>query len=129
MADFDTDINTLGVKALRELIARAGLSAHDCVEKADLKARALEAQAKLTAKAAVPEAADDKPTRTIASYECIVSAPSSPDFLVLVLHGYGATSNDFAQLPTMATVPGKEVCTYSLRKFVLLVESFSSQFR
>ena len=41
----DDDVDTLGVKALKKLITSAGLSTKDCVEKADLRKRAKEAQA------------------------------------------------------------------------------------
>jgi len=119
MADFDTDINALGVKDLRELITRAGLPMHDCVEKSDLRVRALEAQLKLTAKAAVPDAVGTTSTRTIGSYECTVSAPSNPDFLVVVLHGFGASSNDFAELPNIAVVPGKKVVSIGSEALLL----------
>ena len=37
------DVDTLGVKALRELISSAGLSHVDCIEKSELRARAREA--------------------------------------------------------------------------------------
>eukprot|EP00035_Acanthoeca_spectabilis_P030653 m.10313 g.10313 ORF g.10313 m.10313 type:complete len:338 (+) comp4300_c0_seq1:51-1064(+) len=36
----EVDVNTLGVKALRELITQAGLSYGDCLEKAELRERA-----------------------------------------------------------------------------------------
>jgi|AntAceMinimDraft_1070359.scaffolds.fasta_scaffold146834_1 hypothetical protein len=108
----DADFEALGVKALRELIASAGLTTQDCVEKSDLRQRAREAQAKLAARpaAAVSPAAGAKSSRTtIAGYECTVCAPSNPNLLVVLLHGFGASSGDFADLPTMAAVPGKQV--------------------
>ena len=46
------DIDSLGIKALKELIVAAGLSTEDCIDKADLRARAREA---LAAKAANPK--------------------------------------------------------------------------
>ena len=39
----EPDVDTLGIKALRELISSAGLSYEDCIEKSDLRVRAGEA--------------------------------------------------------------------------------------
>ena len=36
----DADIDTLGLKDLKALIAQAGLKFDDCIDKADLRARA-----------------------------------------------------------------------------------------
>ena len=33
----DADVDTLGIKALEELIVSAGLSTEDCIEKTDLR--------------------------------------------------------------------------------------------
>ena len=42
---------TLTLSSLKELIGRAGLGLHGCIEKADLRQRAREAQAKLATQA------------------------------------------------------------------------------
>jgi len=63
------DIDTLSVKGLKELIARAGLEHGDCFEKADLRARAAEAVARLQACSAAQAEARG----------AIVSAPSEED--------------------------------------------------
>ena len=52
------DVATLSVKELKALIAGAGLSTAGCVEKADLRARAAEAQAKLVADQVHPRASE-----------------------------------------------------------------------
>jgi hypothetical protein len=53
----DTDVDSLGIKALKELVAAAGLSTADCLDKDDLRARAREALAKNKQSAATSEAA------------------------------------------------------------------------
>ena len=52
----DEELDVLGVAALRELITRADLSHADCVEKAELRARAAEALVPLRAAADAAEA-------------------------------------------------------------------------
>ena len=72
----DDEIDALGIKALRELIERAGLSHAGCVEKPELKARAKEAAVALRANAPppAPGAARAMPP----------SPPSSPTSVALV---------------------------------------------
>ena len=43
------DVEAMSIKELKALITSAGLSTKDCVEKADLRRRAVEAQARLAA--------------------------------------------------------------------------------
>ena len=43
----DDEVASMGVGALRKLIVSAGLSHRDCIEKPELRTRALEAAAKL----------------------------------------------------------------------------------
>lgn len=50
-----TDIETMGMRDLKNLIQRAGLSSADCIEKGDLQARAKEAHARLLSVAKPPE--------------------------------------------------------------------------
>uniref|UniRef100_A0A7S0NZ60 Phospholipase/carboxylesterase/thioesterase domain-containing protein n=1 Tax=Calcidiscus leptoporus TaxID=127549 RepID=A0A7S0NZ60_9EUKA len=104
------DVSTLSVKELKALIAEAGLSTAGCVEKADLRARAAEAQAKLVAdKAATGESASapawSQSERTLSGFSCLISAPadvaagSAPaDLAVILLHGLGAGNRDLADL-------------------------------
>ena len=115
------DIDSLGIKALKELIVAADLSTEDCIDKADLRARAREA---LAAKAANP-----KPTATstsassttsastttstkdevIGTYECIVKGPPDllsgtgepADLIIIALHGLGASNKDLVDVPSI----------------------------
>ena len=41
----DSDVDTMSLKELKELIAKAGLNLDGCIEKPDIRARAREAQA------------------------------------------------------------------------------------
>ena len=50
----DADISTIAVKALKQLIATAGLTLDGCIEKPELLQRAREAQAVLAAKSSAP---------------------------------------------------------------------------
>lgn len=103
----DADIDTLGLKDLKALIAQAGLKFDDCIDKADLRARAREAQAALLASA--PQAAAAKPSAAkptkLGGYDVIVEAPAdvlrgeaAADLLIVMLHGLGATNRDLAGL-------------------------------
>jgi len=94
----------MSVKELKALIQKAGLSHADCPEKPDLIARAKEAQARLDEAGggqAQPEAPKQGSVQ-LAGYDCLrLGATEVPDLLVVILHGYGATNNDFADVPTM----------------------------
>ena len=108
------DVETLSIKQLRELVISAGLSHADCVEKSDLKTRALEAQRRLELAAASSPAPATRSsgagtTRdvTLAGYECSLQEPTgdqgasrAPDLLIIILHGFGATNSDFASVPS-----------------------------
>ena len=110
----DADVETLGIKALKELIASAGLSTEDCIDKTDLRTRAREAIAAKKSKPAAPSAPPSGGSageRQLGGYQCKVNFPSDllagdaaakpADLLLIVLHGLGATNNDFATLPSM----------------------------
>ena len=101
-------VDEMSIKALKELITSAGLSLDGCFEKPELRERAREAQAVLAAKPAAAPAtragAGDK--RTIGGYSCLVKGPdevlsgaTAADLAVVILHGYGASNTDFADLP------------------------------
>ena len=108
------DIDTLGLKALKELITSAGLSFEDCIDKADLRARAREAlEKKKSQPAAASSTPPQRPTRqerTLGSYPCLVQGPpellageaAAPpaDLLMVVLHGLGASNSDLADVPS-----------------------------
>ena len=81
MSGEEVDIDSLGIKALKEFITEAGLSTADCIDKNDLRARAREAAA---AKASAPPASSSsaesassssRKTMKIGVYECIVQGP------------------------------------------------------
>jgi predicted esterase len=111
MAD-TPDIDSLGIKDLKALIAEAGLSTDDCIDKSDLRARAREAVA---AKAQQPKPASAVPAgrsnqRTMAGYECIVKGPDDllsgrggapVDLVVIALHGLGAQNTDLVDIPQL----------------------------
>lgn len=119
-----SSVDNLSVKQLRELITSAGLSYVDCVEKPELRARAVEASALLAAKdgapASTPEGkassgaaaredgeAQSEKTMTLSGYDCVVKGPAhcldgtvQPDLVIIILHGFGATNGDFSSLPS-----------------------------
>ena len=112
------DIAALSIKELKALIQRAGLSAADCIDKADLRARAAEADALLQSKAATgatPAASSTESLRTLGGYECLVhgatSGPDGPtaDLAIIVLHGLNATYRDFADLPGILGTTEREL--------------------
>mmetsp|Transcript_3 Transcript_3/g.5 ORF Transcript_3/g.5 Transcript_3/m.5 type:complete len:331 (+) Transcript_3:59-1051(+) len=121
MSSEDEDLTTLSLKALKDLIARAGLSSADCIDKADLRTRAAEAQERLKAsapKTRMPPGGGggnngsfERASRKFGPYDCIVLGHSdvmrgsaTADLCVVILHGLGATSSDFADLPSMLGV-------------------------
>lgn len=103
------EVDSLSIKDLKALIASAGLSFADCLDKSDLKNRAREAQKILDAS---PQSSQPSTksgatsTRTFGGYECVVHAPdqvgegNAADLVVIMLHGLGATSSDFANSNT-----------------------------
>ena len=111
MAD-EPDVDTLGIKDLKALIVSAGLSTEDCIDKADLRARAREAlEAKKNKPAAPPpppsSSSSGHQKRTMAGYDCIVKMPpdlasgegAPVDLIVIGLHGLGAQNTDLADVP------------------------------
>ena len=116
-----TDLTTLSIKELKELIRSSGLSFEDCIDKADLRSRAAEAQERLEASA--PKGGGGgggggggssaaggmaRASKTFGGYDALVIGPPSvldgseaAELAVIVLHGLGATKEDFADLPRM----------------------------
>jgi hypothetical protein len=137
------DVTGLSVKALRDLITSAGLSYADCLEKPELRARAVEARIALASRDPTPpttsgdpasggpaqsskDATSGKATKgatiekklTLSGYPCVVKGPAEciegkrqPALAIIILHGFGATSADFASIPAAATklVQSKDV--------------------
>ena len=108
----EPDVDTLGIKALRELISSAGLSYEDCIEKSDLRARAREAlEVKKSKPPPAAASASSGGTREFGGYSCIVKGPADllagdasaapADLLVICLHGLGATNTDLAEVPSV----------------------------
>jgi predicted esterase len=98
------DIDQMSVKQLKTFISAAGLSCADCIEKSDLRERARQAaSAGPHAPPRAVKAGESK--RNLAGLECIVNAPAAGagpvDLIVVVLHGYGASSDNFSPFPTM----------------------------
>lgn len=113
----ESDVGSMGVKALRGLISSAGLSYADCFEKSDLQQRAREAQIRL-ASASRPSTGTQTDTQemTLGGYPCIVigcpeiiSGTTQPDLCVLMLHGFGATNSDFVNLPALGSHMQKSI--------------------
>ena len=105
-----SDVDTMSLKDMKELIAKAGLTLDGCIEKPDIRQRAREAQAALAAKAAAPPPAarGGSAKQTLGGYSCIVKAPDdvlsgavAADLAVVVLHGFGASNSDFADVPSL----------------------------
>jgi len=106
----DLDIDSMGIKALRQLITESGLSTDDCLEKSDLRQRAREARDRLAELKPSP-ARKSVEAKRFSGYECSVVTPMAeeeqPDLVILVFHGFGATSSDFETFPKMA----HDLCT------------------
>ncbi len=116
------DVDALSLKELKALIAKAGLSSADCLDKEDLRARARQASEKLasgggeasgSAPAPPPTPSGGSDERTMGGYPCIVKGPADlisgagggapADMVIVTLHGLGATNLDLADLGTMVT--------------------------
>jgi len=105
------DVDSLSLKELKALIQESGLSFADCLDKADLRARAREAQERLAATAAPSKPAPGRRTvveREMAGYACKVSGPedvlggsAAADLVVIMLHGLGATNSDLVEVPAV----------------------------
>jgi len=107
------------VKDLKALITKSGLSFKDCPEKDDLKVRAREAIVRLKETPHEEEAkrkassggSSARETKTMGGYPCVVIGPQNPDMVVVILHGFGASNNDFLDIPQVmgSMLPGKTV--------------------
>ncbi len=100
-------MDSLSIKALKELITSAGLTLDGCFEKPELRERAREAQTVLAHRANSSSGTKvDKQQRTLGGYSCLIQAPedvlsgaTAADLAVVILHGYGASNSDFADVP------------------------------
>mmetsp|Transcript_691 Transcript_691/g.2195 ORF Transcript_691/g.2195 Transcript_691/m.2195 type:complete len:304 (-) Transcript_691:76-987(-) len=104
------DVESMGVKALRELISSAGLSYADCIEKSDLRVRAREAQARLAAASepapgAGASGGGGPREAVLGGYQCVVTGGGQGpvDMVIVMLHGFGASNSDFVDMPSMAS--------------------------
>lgn len=116
-ADAAADVDSMSIKSLRSLITAAGLSFSDCVEKSELRARAREAQAVLSA-APAPSSGGaegggslDQCDLEWGNYSCCVKKPAGDEpvsLVVVMLHGFGASNTDFIDhVPALcAAAPG-----------------------
>lgn len=122
--EFEGWVNSLSMKALKAFIKERGLDFSDCLEKSEFRARATEAakqggggggSANSSSKALV------KKRRKFAGYDCEVHAPASvhsgdqaADFVVVFLHGYGASAENVSSIvgkaKGYANLEGKTVC-------------------
>lgn len=108
----EPDVDAMGIKALKELITEAGLSTEDCLDKADLRARAREALARKASKPAASSAAAGSATmreEVIGTYPSIIKGPEDllngsgepADLVIIALHGLGASNRDLVDVPSM----------------------------
>eukprot|EP01051_Picozoa_sp_SAG22_P012778 SAG22_NODE_1360_length_4622_cov_2.212912_7_plen_324_part_00 len=111
----DEEIDGMSVKQLKAHITAAGLQFADCVEKADLRLRAREASLRKAAPPApspapAPASAAENIGRQLAGFDCVVVGPgqgTAVDLVVIMLHGYGATNQDFVPLAQLlGKLPG-----------------------
>mmetsp|Transcript_24420 Transcript_24420/g.76577 ORF Transcript_24420/g.76577 Transcript_24420/m.76577 type:complete len:336 (-) Transcript_24420:175-1182(-) len=127
----DNDIHGMSVKQLKAYIQAAGLPLSGCVEKSDLIRRAEEAKERYSANPtlgqtqAPPPGQTQAPPRpgggaffqkreTVGGFDTILAGTGAcepgkagaeqPDLLVVLMHGFGATAEDFADLPRMFQV-------------------------
>ena len=119
------ELNALSIREMKDLLSTAGLDFSDCSEKSELRARAADALAALAAApppadgATASQAAAAAPVaeRTLGGYACrlavapeVLSGSTAADLAVIVLHGFGATNGDFADIPSMLSgLGGKKV--------------------
>jgi len=128
MADLlaDQDVSKMSVRQLKTYIHTAGLPTNDCVEKAELVARAQQAKERFVANphldprlqgsGDLPSGGFFKTTASFHGYDCILAGskacdpaqqePDAPDLLVLLMHGFGASANDFEDLPSQLMFKG-----------------------
>ena len=117
----NVDVDSMGVKAMKELIRSAGLSHADCCEKADLRNRSREALARLAeAKARRPAAAPGAPeTATFGKWPTIVkyangATRDAHDLVVAMLHGVNAPPDDLVPLcDPMGQLVGGTRCVFA----------------
>ncbi|KAH8067289.1 calcium ion binding protein [Aureococcus anophagefferens] len=117
----NVDVDSMGVKAMKELIRSAGLSHADCCEKADLRNRSREALARLAeAKARRPAPAPGAPeTATFGTWPTIVkyangATRESHDLVVVMLHGVNAPPDDLVPLcDPMGQLLGGTRCVFA----------------
>ena len=119
------ELNALSIREMKDLISKAGLDFSDCSEKSELRSRAADALAALAAAPPPADGATASPAaaaapvaeRTLGGYACrlagapeVLSGSTAADLAVIVLHGFGATNGDFADIPSMLSgLGGKKV--------------------
>ncbi|KAJ8610963.1 hypothetical protein CTAYLR_010168 [Chrysophaeum taylorii] len=86
--DDTSQLRSLSVRELRQIISEAGLSHADCLERRDLELRAVQAFAPKRETSEVE----------IASYRCHVVGASDPELVVVVFHGYLAPAAELLPL-------------------------------
>ena len=95
------DVDKMSVSQLKQYISAAGLSYADCLEKSDLRLRAARAKDVFAAReAAAGGGGSGARRRSIGGFDCLLVGPESDcDLVVVLMHGFGATNDDFADLP------------------------------
>ncbi|KAH8098674.1 hypothetical protein JL720_1634 [Aureococcus anophagefferens] len=117
----NVDVDSMGVKAMKELIKSAGLSHADCCEKADLRNRSREALARLAeANVRRPAPAPGAPeTATFGKWPTIVkyangATRDAHDLIVAMLHGVNAPPDDLVPLcDPMGQLLGGTRCVFA----------------
>jgi phospholipase/carboxylesterase len=110
----ESEVDSMSIKQLRSAISSAGLSFADCIEKNDLRARAREACVRLQEAKALREAQGGGGSgggggggggggKKFGVFECLTEGDAEkPDLVVVFLHGYGATADNFTDVAQFA---------------------------
>jgi len=105
------------IRELKSLIINAGLSLDGCVERQDLEARAIEAEAILNSFEDASSSGIDgvsRRTMQLSAYECVLVGhhehANELDAVVVMLHGFSASAEDFVPLSEsiMSNIPEKK---------------------
>ena len=108
------DVESMSMKEMKDLIKSAGLGFSDCVEKADMQARAREAKARLVAASSSSSSSSSSSNIQkevqLSGFSSIMAGPpeclnmgEQPDLMILILHGLGASNTNFTDLPGYAS--------------------------
>lgn len=106
----DQEIDNMSIKELKAVITKAGLSFAGCSEKAELRDRAREAQARLMAARATKAPSPTSERKVVAGWETRYEywnggGEGDVDLAIVLMHGIGASPEDLVPLAG-ALAPG-----------------------